>query len=185
MRNIYWEGGWGNILFISFSPWQTLHQCYFFPSCAPPTPLCILYFISIHFLFFFPGKLSFRLFFFLNPSQPNPNIFLPALGWEGFKWLPQDKFHSVSSPLLNVNFVIFYILLIFFFFPGKLSSTVILFLNLSQPNPNIFLPVLGREGFTWLPQDKFYSVFSPLLNLNFVIFYILFIFFLVSLANFP
>ena len=97
-----------------FSPWQTLHQCYFFPSCAPPTPLCILYFISIHFLFFFPGKLSSTVILFLNLSQPNPNIFLPVLGWEGFTWLPQDTFYSVSSPLLNLNFVIFYIHFLFF-----------------------------------------------------------------------
>ena len=69
---------------------------------------------------------------------------------------------------------------------------------LSPPNPIIFLPVFGgRESYIWLPLGKFYLYISnsimltqsryssPLLTLNSVIFYILFILFFVSLANFP
>ena len=44
---------------------------------------------------------------------------------------------------------------------------------------------LGGESFTWLPQGNFYSAFSPLINLNSLIFYILFIFLFAYLANFP
>ena len=53
---------------------------------------------------------------------------------------PSVLFFSLFRTTNPLMFLVFHILFIFFFFPGKLSSTVILFLNLSQPNPNIFLP---------------------------------------------